>query len=67
MGIEGLEPSQLFELTDFKSVVSTISPYPRTRRHPDLNWRMLDLQSNALPLDYAAVRNHIYIIYIPLF
>lgn len=56
MGVEGLEPSRLLKSTDFKSVVSTIPPHPlfSTRRHPDLNWGIKDLQSSALPLGYAA-------------
>ena len=29
MGVEGLEPSRLIKSTDFKSVVSTIPPYPQ--------------------------------------
>jgi hypothetical protein len=27
----------------------------KVRRHPDSNWRMMDLQSTALPLGYAAI------------
>lgn len=53
MGIEGFEPSRLLKSTDFKSIVSTISPYPQ-RRYPDSNWRFTVLQSDAFPLGYIA-------------
>ena len=36
-----------------------------TRRHPDSNWGIKDLQSIALPLDYTAyLRNYTIVIYL---
>ena len=52
--------------TDFKSVVSTISPHPQTRRYPDSNWGIKNLQSSALPLSYTAKDNIIISEYYPI-
>ena len=55
-GWRDLNPHDYKKSTDFKSVVSTIPPHPLfTRRHPDLNWGIEDLQSFALPLGYTAI------------
>ena len=55
MGVEGLEPSRLFKSTDFKSVVSTIPPYPHfIKATPRFELGIEDLQSTALPLGHTA-------------
>ena len=57
MGVEGLEPSRPFKSTDFKSVVSTIPPYPRLliKATPRFELGIEDLQSTALPLGHIAL------------
>tara|TARA_B110001450_G_scaffold26225_1_gene23084 strand:- start:7027 stop:7218 length:192 start_codon:yes stop_codon:yes gene_type:complete len=56
MGVEGLEPSRPFGSTDFKSVVSTIPPYPHAKfkATPRFELGIEDLQSTALPLGHIA-------------
>ena len=56
MGVEGLEPSRLIKSTDFKSVVSTIPPYPHSfiKATPRFELGIEDLQSTALPLGHIA-------------
>ena len=59
VGVEGLEPSRPLESTDFKSVVSTIPPYPRIeyiQATPRFELGIEDLQSTALPLGHIASR-----------
>ena len=56
MGVEGLEPSRPIKPTDFKSVVSTIPPYPqmKIKATPRFELGIEDLQSTALPLGHTA-------------
>ena len=61
MGVEGLEPSRPIKPTDFKSVVSTIPPYPqmKIKATPRFELGIEDLQSTALPLGHIAYKNNI--------
>ena len=64
MGVEGLEPSRPIKSTDFKSVVSTIPPYPHCvtiKATPRFELGIEDLQSTALPLGHIAFEY--YLIY----
>ena len=56
VGVEGLEPSRPIKSTDFKSVVSTIPPYPHFifEATPRFELGIEDLQSTALPLGHIA-------------
>ena len=59
MGVEGLEPSRPIKSTDFKSVVSTIPPYPQynfIKATPRFELGIEDLQSTALPLGHIALK-----------
>ena len=58
LGVEGLEPSRPIKSTDFKSVVSTIPPYPHSfiKATPRFELGIEDLQSTALPLGHIALK-----------
>ena len=62
LGVVGLEPTRLIKSTDFKSVVSTIPPYPHyllIKATPRFELGIEDLQSTALPLGHIAYKNNI--------
>ena len=57
LGVERLELSRPIKSTDFKSVVSTIPPYPHCvtiKATPRFELGIEDLQSTALPLGHIA-------------